>query len=607
MGMAAAATAKPKNTKKSFGRLFKLLKPMLPSLVIIFLFVILSSVCQIMAPVFFNDLMSEKTLGLLFTIDMFGNITVNLTEMLIRFGVIAAVYLAYSIFGFVAEYMVSKVGGVLTYRLRRDIKAKLDNLPLEFFDKNTNGDILSRVSNDIDTISTSMQQILTQVIKAVCLMIGTTIAMFVVSWQCALIAFATLPISVVIALIIGKKSQPRFIQQQALLGEVNSKIEEYYSGFKVIKLFNKEEDINDEFLAVSNKLSNAGFKAFFLSGLMMPFMMFVNNLGYVGICVVAGLLSSANSIVAFFMFLNIFQQPIQQIAQLSSTIQQTAAAAERVFAILDGTDQVQDGADAIVASNNIEGRVDFDHVDFCYNPESPLIEDLNLHVEPGDSIAIVGPTGAGKTTLVNLIMRFYEVTGGKILIDGVDITDYTRSSLRTQIGMVLQDTWLFNGTIAENIAYGNIDATRDQIIDAAKEARAHHFIMTLPDGYDTILNEEGTNVSQGQRQLITIARAILSNPRILILDEATSSVDTRTEKALQDAMTSMMENRTTFVIAHRLSTIKNAKMILVMNKGHIVERGNHQELIKQGGFYADLYNAQFMGNKDNVDETQSNS
>lgn len=605
--MAKAATAKPKHTKKSFLRLFKLLKPMWKSLALIFTFVVLSSVCQILAPVFFADLTSEETMLILFQTDALGIITVNLKEMILRFAFIAGLYVAYSIFGFLGEYMVSKVGGVLTYRMRRDIKDKLDKLPLEFFDRNTNGDILSRVSNDIDTISTSMQQILTQVIKAVCLLIGTTIAMFIVSWQCALIAFATLPLSIVIALVIGKHSQPRFVQQQALLGEVNARIEESYAGFKVIKLFNKEGDINRDFVKVSNRLAAAGFSAFFFSGMMMPFMTFVSNVGYVGICVVAGLLSSTGFIVSFFMFLNIFQQPIQQVAQLSSTIQQTAAASERVFAILDGENQVSDGPDAVVATSSIEGRVDFEHVDFSYRPDQPLIEDLNLHVEPGDSIAIVGPTGAGKTTLVNLIMRFYEVTGGRILIDGTDITDYTRSSLRTQIGMVLQDTWLFNGTIAENIAYGNIEATREQIVEAAKEARAHHFIMTLPDGYDTILNEEGTNVSQGQRQLITIARAILSNPRILILDEATSSVDTRTEKALQDAMTSMMKNRTTFVIAHRLSTIKSSKMILVMNKGHIVERGSHKELLEKGGFYADLYNAQFMGNKDNVDETQSNS
>ena len=327
-----------------------------------------------------------------------------------------------------------------------------------------------------------------------------------------------------------------------------------------------------------------------------PFLTLIHNIGYVFICVVGGILKAANSIVTFFVFLNLFQQPIQQIAQITNVIQQTAAASERVFEILDAKEEIPDCVDALDASN-IEGKVDFDNVDFSYTPEVPLIENLNLHINPGESIAIVGPTGAGKTTLVNLIMRFYEITGGQLLIDSKPIDSYNRASMRKSIGMVLQDTWLFNGTIADNIAYGRPEATREEIIEAAKEAHAHHFIELLPQGYDTILNEEASNISQGQRQLITIARAILSNPRIMILDEATSSVDTRTEKALQDAMNNIMKERTSFVIAHRLSTIKNAKIIIVMNHGHIVEQGNHKELLEKGGFYADLYNAQFMGNK----------
>lgn len=599
--------SKEKN-KGSLKRLFKMMKPMLPLLIIVVVSVVIAAVFQIIGPVFFKDLTSEATMQEILVVDPFtGLIDVDVSLLLIKVGIIAAIYVVMCTFQFIADFTVSKVTGRIMYRLRNDVKLKLDKLPLEFFDKTTNGDIISRVSNDIDLITTSIQQIVTQLIKAICLLIGTSIAMLVVNWQCGLVAIATFPICMALALFITKFSQPLFIKQQKMLGSVNSKVEEAYSGFKVIKLFNKEEDFENDFNLESTNLANAGFKAFTLTNMIFPVMQFIHNLAYVFICVLAGVLKDASMIVAFFMFLNIFQQPIQQIGELSSYLQQTNAATARVYAILDAKDQPSDKENAIIADENIKGHVEFKDVFFSYSKDTPLIENLDLVVEPGDSIAIVGPTGAGKTTLVNLIMRFYEVDKGEILIDGVDIRDYTRSSIRNQIGMVLQDTWLFNGTIAENIAYGNIDATREEIIEAAKEAHAHHFIMTLPDGYDTILNEEGSNVSQGQKQLLTIARAILSRPRILILDEATSSVDTRTEKLLQDAMTNMMKNRTTFVIAHRLSTIKNAKLILVMNKGHIIEKGSHQELLEKGGFYADLYNAQFLGNNENVDESQSNS
>lgn len=599
---------KIKRTKQhTMLRLIKMLKPMLPSLIVVIVTVVLAAALQIIGPVFFKELTSEATLKAILITNELGKVKVNVEELLIRIGIIAAIYLAMVILQFISEFTVSKVTGKITYKLRNDIKIKLDKLPLEFFDSNSNGDIISRVSNDIDTITTAVQQIVTQLVRAFCLLIGTSIAMLVVSWQCGLVAIATFPISMGIAMFISKFSQPLFIKQQALLGKVNGKVEEAYSGYKVIKLYNKENDFEHDFCNASTRLATAGFKAFTLTNMIFPFMVFIHNVAYVIICVIAGFLSDASMIVGFFMFLNVFQQPIQSIGELSSQLQQITAASNRVFGILDAKDQVPDKPDAIVASNDTKGRVEFKDVAFSYDKNTSLIEDLNLDVMPGDSIAIVGPTGAGKTTLVNLIMRFYEVDKGSISIDGIDIRDYTRSSLRDQIGMVLQDTWLFNGTIAENIAYGNINASREEIIQAAKEAHAHHFIMTLPDGYDTILNEEGSNVSQGQKQLITIARAILSEPRILILDEATSSVDTRTEKLLQDAMTNMMKNRTTFVIAHRLSTIKNAKLILVMNKGHIIEKGNHQELLNKGGFYADLYNAQFLGNNETVDESQTNS
>ncbi|HBD06225.1 MAG TPA: hypothetical protein DCY93_02310 [Firmicutes bacterium] len=597
-----------KNTNHTMKKLVKMAKPMLPQLIVVAIMVVLSSIFQIVGPVLFQDLTSAETMAKILVADPVTFIIhVNSTLLLKTVGIIALVYFLMSFFAFVGEFMVSKITGKLTYRLRNDVKIKLDSLPLEFFDNNSNGDIISRVSNDIDLITTAIQQIVTQIIKAVCLLIGTSIAMLVTSWQCGLVAIATFPLCVLLALFISKFSQPLFIKQQALLGKVNGKVEEAYAGFKVIKLFNKEKDFQKDFDYASISLSQAGYKAFSIAGLMLPVMTFIHNLAYVIICVVAGFLGDASMIVAFFMFLNIYQQPIQQIAQLASNLQQTDAATRRVFAILDAKDEPEDKENAVIATKDIKGKVEFNNVSFSYNPDVPLIEDLSLKVSPGDSIAIVGPTGAGKTTLVNLIMRFYEINGGSLKIDGVEISDYTRDSIREQIGMVLQDTWLFNGTIADNIAYGNINATREEIIEAAKEAHAHHFIMTLPDGYDTVLNEEGTNVSQGQKQLLTIARAILSNPRILILDEATSSVDTRTEKLLQDAMTNMMKNRTTFVIAHRLSTIKNAKMILVMNKGHIIEKGNHQELLEAKGFYADLYNAQFLGNSEGVDESQTNS
>jgi len=599
---------KTKNTSNTMSKLVKMAKPMLPQLIVVAIMVVLSSVFQIVGPVLFQDLTSEKTMLKILEVDSLTmKINVNSTLLLKTVGIIALVYFLMCFFAFVGEFMVSKITGKLTYRLRNDVKIKLDSLPLEFFDNNSNGDIISRVSNDIDLITTAIQQIVTQIIKAVCLLLGTSIAMLITSWQCGLVAIATFPLCVFLAIFISKFSQPLFIKQQALLGKVNGKVEEAYAGFKVIKLFNKEKDFQKDFDYASINLSQAGYKAFSIAGLMLPVMTFIHNLAYVIICVVAGFLGDASMIVAFFMFLNIYQQPIQQIAQLASNLQQTDAATRRVFAILDAKDEPEDKEDAVIATKDIKGEVEFNDVSFSYNPDIPLIENLSLKVSPGDSIAIVGPTGAGKTTLVNLIMRFYEINGGSLKIDGVEISDYTRDSIREQIGMVLQDTWLFNGTIADNIGYGNINATREEIIEAAKEAHAHHFIMTLPEGYDTVLNEEGTNVSQGQKQLLTIARAILSNPRILILDEATSSVDTRTEKLLQDAMTNMMKNRTTFVIAHRLSTIKNAKMILVMNKGHIIEKGNHQELLEAKGFYADLYNAQFLGNSEGVDESQTNS
>ena len=589
---------KAKDTKGTLLRTVKMLKPFRVSIIIIMLAVTISTVFSILAPVFMYQYFSAEYIAKMFNVNLltYKIESINTKEFLEPFIVIGSSYIIAALFSFIAEFSTAKLSGSVTYSLRKQTKEKIDKLPLSFFDKTTNGDLLSRVTNDIDTISSSLQQIINQLFKGVFQLIGVTIAMFVIDWRLALIAFATLPVSIVIALFIAMKSQKLFVVQQRTLGQLNGQVEEVYGGFKVIKLFSKEKDVNEKFVNKSAELCNAGQKATFFTGMIQPFLTLIHNIGYVFICVVGGILKAANSIVTFFVFLNLFQQPIQQIAQITNVIQQTAAASERVFEILDAKGEIPDCVDALDASN-IEGKVDFDNVDFSYTPEVPLIENLNLHINPGESIAIVGPTGAGKTTLVNLIMRFYEITGGQLLIDSKPIDSYNRASMRKSIGMVLQDTWLFNGTIADNIAYGRPEATREEIIEAAKEAHAHHFIELLPQGYDTILNEEASNISQGQRQLITIARAILSNPRIMILDEATSSVDTRTEKALQDAMNNIMKERTSFVIAHRLSTIKNAKIIIVMNHGHIVEQGNHKELLEKGGFYADLYNAQFMGNK----------
>ena len=589
---------KAKDTKGTLLRTVKMLKSFRVSIIIIMLAVTISTVFSILAPVFMYQYFSAEYIAKMFNVNLltYKIVSINTKEFLEPFIVIGSSYIIAALFSFIAEFSTAKLSGSVTYSLRKQTKEKIDKLPLSFFDKTTNGDLLSRVTNDIDTISSSLQQIINQLFKGVFQLIGVTIAMFVIDWRLALIAFATLPVSIVIALFIAMKSQKLFVVQQRTLGQLNGQVEEVYGGFKVIKLFSKEKDVNEKFVNKSAELCNAGQKATFFTGMIQPFLTLIHNIGYVFICVVGGILKAANSIVTFFVFLNLFQQPIQQIAQITNVIQQTAAASERVFEILDAKEEIPDCVDALDASN-IEGKVDFDNVDFSYTPEVPLIENLNLHINPGESIAIVGPTGAGKTTLVNLIMRFYEITGGQLLIDSKPIDSYNRASMRKSIGMVLQDTWLFNGTIADNIAYGRPEATREEIIEAAKEAHAHHFIELLPQGYDTILNEEASNISQGQRQLITIARAILSNPRIMILDEATSSVDTRTEKALQDAMNNIMKERTSFVIAHRLSTIKNAKIIIVMNHGHIVEQGNHKELLEKGGFYADLYNAQFMGNK----------
>lgn len=513
--------------------------------------------------------------------------------------ILMGMYLISAAFSLIMGLVMSGVAQKTVSDLRREVDSKLAKLPLKYFDVHPYGDILSRVTNDIDTIATTLQQSLTQIITSVITIVGYIIMMLTISPILTLIVVVTLPLYIAATIFVAKKSQGYFAAQQKELGQLSGHVEEMYTGHKIVKAFGQEKASIEKFEAINNELYSAGWKAQFVSGIMFPLMNFISNLGYVAISIVGGIWITRNllglgDILAFIQYSRSFTMPIAQTANIANVIQSTIACAERVFEILDEPEEVADSPDAKVLELP-KGEVKFEHVDFRYKEDEPLIENMNLDVKRGHTIAIVGPTGAGKTTLVNLLMRFYELNAGKISIDGVDIKEIKRSELRKIFGMVLQDTWLFNGTIKDNIAYGKAGATMEEIVRAARAAHADHFIRTLPEGYNTILNEEATNISQGQKQLLTIARAILADPTILILDEATSSVDTRTEVLIQKAMANLMQNRTSFVIAHRLSTIRDAELILVMNKGTIIEMGNHKELISQGGFYADLYNSQFAG------------
>ncbi len=511
--------------------------------------------------------------------------------------ILIALYITSAIFAFIQGWIVTGVTQKISFRMRKEMSEKISRLPMKYFDKMTHGEVLSRFTNDVDTLGTSLNQSLTQIVTAICTLIGIAIMMLTISPLLTLITILILPISMLLMGIIMKKSQKHFVDQQANLGHVNGQVEEVFGGHNVVKLFNGEEKVLEDFNQVNKDLYGSAWKSQFLSGTMMPIMSFVGNLGYVAVAVIGAVLMingtiQLGDIQAFIQYVKSFTQPISQIAQVSNMFQSTLAAAERVFEFLEEEEE-DVKVENPVRIKGLEGNVSFQHVKFGYNPEKTIINDFSCEVSQGQKVAIVGPTGAGKTTMVKLLMRFYDVTDGAILVDGHNVKDFNRSELRKMFGMVLQDTWLFKGSIMENIRYGRLDATDEEVIEAAKAAHAHHFIKTLPGGYQMELNEEASNVSQGQKQLLTIARAILADDKILILDEATSSVDTRTEERIQKAMDNLMKGRTSFIIAHRLSTIKNADMILVMNNGDIIEQGNHEELMKKGGFYANLYNSQF--------------
>ena len=506
-------------------------------------------------------------------------------------------YLISALCTFIQGIIMTGVSQKTTYRLRKEISEKINRMPMNYFDTKPVGEVLSRVTNDVDTLGQSLNQSATQMITSVTTLIGVLIMMLSISPLMTLIAILILPVSVILISFVMKHSQKYFRGQQAYLGNVNGQVEEIYSGHNIIKAFNKEEDVIKTFNETNGKLYDSAWKSQFFSGMMMPVMQFIGNLGYVGVAILGGFLAIRNvievgDIQSFIQYVRNFTQPIQQVAQVTNMLQLTAAASERVFEFLEEDEEVQTVEDP-VSTERLKGRVEFDHVHFGYNPDKIIINDFSAKVEEGQKIAIVGPTGAGKTTMIKLLMRFYDVNSGAIKIDGHDIRDFNRNDLRKMFGMVLQDTWLFHGTIMENLRYGRLDATDEEVIQAAKAAHVHRFVQTLPGGYNMELNEEASNVSQGQKQLLTIARAILADPKILILDEATSSVDTRTEVLIQKAMDSLMKGRTSFIIAHRLSTIRDADLILVMKDGDIVEQGTHEDLLAQNGFYADLYNSQF--------------
>lgn len=589
------AGQKAKDFKGTLRRLLRYLRPRRNQLMAVFFAAILSTVFMVIGPKIMGNALTELFEGAYGKLMKIPGASIDFDAIGRLLLLLAGLYIVSSLFSYLQQYIMAGVAQKTVYSLREDVNRKLEKLPLKYYDGRPNGEILSRVTNDIDTIGSTLQQSVTQFITSFVTIIGIIIMMLSISPLLTLISIVSLPLSIFVIRPFLKKSQKYFASQQKTLGQLNGHIEEMYTGHQVVKAFGHEEKAISEFDKVNEQLYDAGRRAQFISGIIMPMMAFIGNLSYVLICIVGGILVtkraiSIGDIQAFITYSRQFSQPIAQTANIANIIQATVAAAERVFELLDEEEEVKEKNK--VNFERAKGAVTFEHVDFGYGEEL-LIKDMNLDVLPGQTVAIVGPTGAGKTTLINLLMRFYETNGGKITIDGFDTRDMTRDTLRSTFGMVLQDTWLFNGTIKDNIAYGKEGASDEEIIAAAKTARADYFIRTLPEGYETILNEEASNISQGQKQLLTIARAVLADPPIMILDEATSSVDTRTEVLIQQAMNRLMEGRTSFVIAHRLSTIRDADLILVMDQGKVIEQGTHHELLEANGFYADLYNSQF--------------
>ena len=586
---------KAKDFKGSIGKLFAYMKQYHAAVAVVILCAIASTVFSVIGPDILGKATTELSNGLLAKIQGTGSIDFTKIGQILLF--VLGLYLLSTLFSFVQGWLMTGVTQKVCYRMRKDISEKIDRMPMAYFESRTYGEVLSRITNDVDTLGQSLNQSITQIITSVATMVGVLVMMLRISPLMTLIAVVILPISVTLISLVVKKSQKYFKQQQEYLGHINGQVEETYAGHTVIQAYNKEKDMVQQFQETNDTLYHSAWKSQFLSGLMQPIMMFVGNLGYAAVALSGGLLAIRGTITigdiqAFIQYVKNFTQPMQQIAQVLNQVQSMAAASERVFEFLEEAEEVQT-AEYPLELANVEGNVDFQHVSFGYQPEQCVIHDFSAKVKSGQKIAIVGPTGAGKTTMVKLLMRFYDVSGGAILLDGHDVRDFDRHKLRESFGMVLQDTWLFQGTIMENIRYGRLDATDEEVIAAAKAAHADSFIRQLPDGYQMELNEDASNVSQGQKQLLTIARAILADNRVMILDEATSSVDTRTEILIQKAMDHLMEGRTSFIIAHRLSTIRNADMILVMKDGDIIEQGTHEELLEKNGFYADLYRSQF--------------
>lgn len=586
---------KAKDLKGTIKKLGKYLSVYKVALVFVVIFAIGSTIFNIAGPKILGQATTELFEGLVGKVSGQGGIDFEKIGQILL--MLLGLYLCSALFSFIQGYLMTGISQKLTYRMRKEISEKIDRLPMEYFDKMTHGEILSRITNDVDTLSQSLNQSATQLITSVTMIIGVLIMMLSISPLMTVVAILILPVAMGLISVIVKHSQRYFRDQQEYLGHVNSQVEEVYGGHNIVKAFNKEEDVIRAFERDNDVLYRSAWKSQFLSGMMMPVMQFVSNLGYVGVVILGGYLAvketiEVGDIQSFIQYVRNFTSPIQQVAQVANLLQSTAAAAERVFEFLEEEEEVP-CAEHPVSTEGLEGRVEFDHVKFGYHKDHMIIHDFSAKAEPGQKIAIVGPTGAGKTTMIKLLMRFYDVCGGAIKVDGHDIREFDRGELRKMFGMVLQDTWLFKGSIEDNIRYGKLDATHEEVVEAAKAAYVHRFVQTLPGGYGMELNEEASNVSQGQKQLLTIARAILADPKILILDEATSSVDTRTEVRIQKAMDRLMEGRTSFIIAHRLSTIRDADLILVMKDGDIIEQGKHEELLERNGFYAELYNSQF--------------